>query len=59
MVTTGEKLCEHGFHAWERELQIIDGEECVVRICRQCGVAEVCWYPRKRLGVEEVPALRG
>jgi hypothetical protein len=53
----GEKLCEHGFHKWERELQFVDGEESVVRTCRQCGVSEVCWSPRKRVYEEEVAAL--
>jgi len=57
MVTKGQKLCENGFHAWERELQIIDGEECVVRICRLCAATEVCWCPRKRRALEEVPVL--
>jgi hypothetical protein len=48
MVKTGQKLCDNGFHAWQRELQTIDGKECVVRKCRECGATEVCWCPRKR-----------
>jgi hypothetical protein len=48
MVKSGQKYCELGFHAWQRELQTIDGEECVVRKCRQCGATEICWFPRKR-----------
>jgi len=58
MLATGQKLCDNGFHAWERELQRIDGEECVVRICRQCGANEVCWCPRQHPSLEEVAALR-
>lgn len=57
MVQTGQKFCENGFHAWQRDLQILDGEECVVRTCRQCGATEVCWYPHKRHLRECEPAI--
>jgi hypothetical protein len=57
MVKTGQKLCANGFHSWHRDLQTIDGEECVVRTCRQCGTTEVCWSPHKRPLEEEESAL--
>jgi len=58
VVTKGQKLCDNGFHAWEREIQVIDGEECVVRTCRRCGATEVCWCPRKPHSLKEIAALR-
>ncbi len=48
MVKTGQKLCENGFHSWQRDLQMIEGDECVVRTCRKCGETEICWSPHKR-----------
>jgi hypothetical protein len=48
MSTAEKRQCESGFHRWERELQTIRGEQCVVRICRHCGAQEVCWSPSGR-----------
>jgi hypothetical protein len=45
MSTASDRLCESGFHRWDRDLQIIRGETCVVRTCRCCGAQEVCWSP--------------
>jgi hypothetical protein len=35
------KQCQH--HAWERQLEVHRGVECVVRVCPRCGRKELCW----------------
>ena len=58
LTTNAPRYCEVGFHAWERELRVTQAEERVVRTCRHCGAAEVCWR-RARAESPQEPARAG
>jgi hypothetical protein len=43
MNRTRRRLCDHGIHAWVRQLSAAGGVPRVVRTCQVCRARAVCW----------------